>query len=292
MGKGLQYDISCSILNAANLILIEIGEYHQYIRFISPFFRGLDMSSDLRDDFSQGIKEILAKRVAYLCSNPDCMVQTVGPNSDESKHTNLGVAAHITAAAPGGKRYDPTLTADGRKSPDNGIWLCQTCAKLIDSDEPAYSVFQIKDWKRKSEEDASKNLGQSGGKPAIDVSVQDGGIGRIVSNTGSGTAEEIVHTGKGSAEKIVVKNKGTGEIISNSGSGTAKKIFSTGGSALDVRVFANESVEQASAMDARMIITTCKRCSTNFAAQQVVLGHLGPAVSNPILRCPNCGYMN
>ncbi len=250
------------------------------------------MSSDSRDDFSQPTKETLAKRVGYFCSNPSCKVQTVGPNSENSKHTNLGVASHITAAAPGGKRYDSNLTPEQRKSLENGIWLCQNCGKLIDSDEPAYTVSQIKEWKRQAEEESSKNLGQSGEKPAIDVTVEDGGIGRIVSNTGPGTAEEIVHTGKAPAEKIVVKGKGTGEIISNTGEGTAKKIFSTGASALDIRVFANEPVQYVTGMDVRMTLTTCKNCHNNFTAQQIVMGHAGGPISNPPMKCPRCGYLN
>jgi hypothetical protein len=46
----------------------------------------------------------------------------------------LGVAAHITAASPDGPRYDQNLSSEQRKSPDNGIWLCQNCAKLVDND--------------------------------------------------------------------------------------------------------------------------------------------------------------
>lgn len=65
---------------------------------------------------------------------------------------NLGVAAHITAAAPGGPRYDSSLSADQRKSASNAIWLCQTCAKLIDSDELKYTVEVLKSWKTQAEQ--------------------------------------------------------------------------------------------------------------------------------------------
>ena len=56
-----------------------------------------------RDEFDTKVKEALAKRVGVKCSNPDCRKPTSGP-SDESnlKHTNIGVASHICAAAPGG----------------------------------------------------------------------------------------------------------------------------------------------------------------------------------------------
>src|SRR6516225_4310515 len=86
------------------------------------------------DDFAEPVKRALASRVGNLCSNPDCRALTSGPQEDPSKAVNVGVAAHITAASPGGPRYDPGLVPEERSSPENGIWLCQTCAKLIDND--------------------------------------------------------------------------------------------------------------------------------------------------------------
>ena len=105
----------------------------------------------MRDDFSQVAKDRLARRVNYLCSNPDCPLATVGPHSDPEKAVNRGVAAHITAAAQGGKRYDALQTPKQRRSVSNGIWLCQNCAKLIDSDEDRYTVDLLQAWKRVSE---------------------------------------------------------------------------------------------------------------------------------------------
>jgi hypothetical protein len=54
-----------------------------------------------RDDFTKETIETLAKRVGSRCSNPGCRAWTNGPHSDPSKALNVGVAAHITAAAPG-----------------------------------------------------------------------------------------------------------------------------------------------------------------------------------------------
>jgi hypothetical protein len=65
-----------------------------------------------RDDFSTKTIEALAKRVGALCSNPDCGRPTLGPHSDPGAWTNLGVAAHIVAASPGGPRADSTMTAE------------------------------------------------------------------------------------------------------------------------------------------------------------------------------------
>jgi hypothetical protein len=105
-----------------------------------------------RDDFSKPVKRKLADRVRHACSNLDCEAPTMGPDSGEEKTMNIGVAAHITAAAPGGKRYDTSLTAEQRKGLSNGIWLCQSCSKLIDSDEWLFPVEKLKRWKKAAEQ--------------------------------------------------------------------------------------------------------------------------------------------
>lgn len=64
------------------------------------------------------------------------------------------MAAHITAASRKGPRYDKTLSAEGRCSIENAIWLCQNCAKLIDNDAARYTVDLLRQWKRLSEEAA------------------------------------------------------------------------------------------------------------------------------------------
>ena len=105
-----------------------------------------------RDDFSPHVKETLAKRVAYHCSNPKCSVITTGPHTDAEKSINIGVASHITAAASGGPRYDALFTPEQRSSIGNGIWLCQSCAKLIDSDVLEYNVAKLNEWKSQAEQ--------------------------------------------------------------------------------------------------------------------------------------------
>ena len=114
----------------------------------------------MRDDFSLKTKETLAKRVNYHCSNPECCKQTSGPQEDPEGTINIGVAAHITAAAsgPGAARFDASLSSEERKSVKNGIWLCQSCAKLIDSDEASYTVEKIRRWKASAESKAKEAL--------------------------------------------------------------------------------------------------------------------------------------
>lgn len=114
-----------------------------------------------RDDFNEPIKRALAARVATLCSNPDCRALTSGPHEDAGKAVNLGVAAHITAAAAGGPRYDAGLTAEQRSSAENAIWLCQNCAKLIDNDPVRFPVAVLRAWKVKAEETARSGMGKA-----------------------------------------------------------------------------------------------------------------------------------
>lgn len=114
----------------------------------------------MRDDFTITVKEELAKRVAFLCSNPGCRQPTSGPQASPSGTVNIGVVAHITAASSGGPRYNPSLSAVARASAENGIWLCQTCAKLIDSDQSRYTVEKLREWKSDAEAAAARALEQ------------------------------------------------------------------------------------------------------------------------------------
>lgn len=116
----------------------------------------------MRDDFSARTKEILAKRVAYKCSNPSCAKTTSGPQENPTRTINIGVAAHIEAASSDGPRYNPSQTSEQRSSIENGIWLCQSCAKLIDSDESRYSVNLLLHWKTVSESAALRAVERGG----------------------------------------------------------------------------------------------------------------------------------
>ncbi|WP_428174261.1 hypothetical protein [Comamonas sp.] len=106
-----------------------------------------------RHNFSKSVINTLAERVTYRCSRPDCDVSTIGPAQDGGT-SNTGTAAHITAASPGGPRYDPTLTPEQRKSAENGIWLCAIHGREIDSDKTRYTVDELKQWKSSAESNA------------------------------------------------------------------------------------------------------------------------------------------
>ena len=104
------------------------------------------MMTTHRDDFSQKIKDDLAKRAGFRCSNPNSQKPTIGAQKGDGKSINIGVAAHIAAAAPGGPRYDASMTSQERSSFENGIWLCANCSTLIDKDERYYTVELLKNW--------------------------------------------------------------------------------------------------------------------------------------------------
>ena len=122
----------------------------------------------MRDDFSEQVKQILALRTGNVCSNPTCRTPTSGPQDDPRKALNVGVAAHITSAAPGGPRYNPSLSPEERRDIDNGIWLCQNCGKLVDNDISQFPERKLRDWKTHAEFEALASMGKT--SPALKVS--------------------------------------------------------------------------------------------------------------------------
>ena len=111
-----------------------------------------------RDDFTEITKEVLAERVGYRCSSPFCRKMTIGPQKGSKASINIGEAAHICTASPGGKRYDQNMTTDERKAYENGIWLCRTHAALIDRDDKIFTIEMLQSWKLHAETSAGKEL--------------------------------------------------------------------------------------------------------------------------------------
>src|ERR1019366_6293414 len=115
----------------------------------------------MRDDFKEKIKQTLAQRVNAHCSNPSCRAHTSAPQKNPAKAINIGVAAHISAAAQGGPRFDETMTEQQRSSVENGIWLCQNCAKLVDNDTLRFSSLTLRKWKAVPELEAAERRAKS-----------------------------------------------------------------------------------------------------------------------------------
>jgi hypothetical protein len=110
-----------------------------------------------RDDFSAKTKQALALRAGYTCSFRGCPRSTSGPSEEAPDAVSMtGKAAHIHAAAPGGRRYLASTTPDQRKDISNGIWLCSHHADLIDDDEVTYTADDLRAMKREHEANCEK----------------------------------------------------------------------------------------------------------------------------------------
>lgn len=111
--------------------------------------------------FSKKTVDTLARRAAFLCSNPDCRRNTVGPNSNPQKATTIGEAAHIYGARPGSKRFRADMTEGARAAITNGIWLCRNCHKKIDTDEHRYTSIVLFAWREQHEQFVQSEIGNS-----------------------------------------------------------------------------------------------------------------------------------
>lgn len=118
------------------------------------------MSSE-RDDFRKSTIITMAQRVNYVCSNLSCRKHTAGPHANKEKSTLVGIAAHISAAAPGGPRFDANMTSNERKDINNGIWLCANCSIVIDKNPTKYSIQLLQNWKSTAEQFAKDSIESS-----------------------------------------------------------------------------------------------------------------------------------
>jgi hypothetical protein len=100
----------------------------------------------MRDEFPENIKNVLRLRAGNCCSY--CKKLTSGPSQESpTAFASDGVAAHISAASDGGRRYDPSMTKEKRSSINNGIWLCASHAVLIDRNETTFTIPVLKTMK-------------------------------------------------------------------------------------------------------------------------------------------------
>ena len=89
-----------------------------------------------KGDFSEPDKVILAQRVNYSCSNPNCSNSTAGPHTNPRKRTLNGEAAHIHSAKEKGPRYDERLSMEHISSIENAIWLCLSLIHISEPTRP------------------------------------------------------------------------------------------------------------------------------------------------------------
>jgi len=121
-----------------------------------------------RDDFTECTRRKIGQRAGWLCSFPGCRVFTEGATSDENGRMSVGTASHICAAAPGGPRYDETMTLDERRSVTNGIWMCRNHGTAIDSTDPKFTTELLRAWKKEAETESSKRVLEGTAQPVAE----------------------------------------------------------------------------------------------------------------------------
>ena len=146
--------------------------------------------SRVRDDFTRATVERLAKRAGYRCSNPHCRAPTIGAAQGDDGVVNVGQAAHITAAAAGGPRYDATLSSEQRRDQSNGIWLCQNHAKLVDNDVGRFTVAKLREWKREAEKRSFMAVLSGQGTPGIQA-LPSSDIDQLVERLRRATVDDL-----------------------------------------------------------------------------------------------------
>ena len=115
----------------------------------------------MRINFTQSTKTILAGRAGYQCSHPDCDMITIGPGEKYDQISSVGEAAHIYSAAKNGPRGRNGLGEEDLKSVSNGIWMCKTHARLIDTNGgDGFSATQLISWKQLHEEAIKRRQGR------------------------------------------------------------------------------------------------------------------------------------
>jgi hypothetical protein len=119
-----------------------------------------------RDNFKRAVIRNLALRVNYHCSRCDCY--TTGPTAADAGVVKLGIAAHITAAAPGGPRFNPDLDPAARSSIENAIWLCLPCAAIIDKDADNHPGELLRTMKAEAEQRTRLRLDRGMVSPVAD----------------------------------------------------------------------------------------------------------------------------
>ena len=113
-----------------------------------------------QEQFTKQIVEVIAKRAANICSNPDCGVLTCGPADEMDRSVIIGEAAHIFGARLGSARFSESMSPAERGDVTNAIWLCRNCHKLIDADPVKFPADMLFEWRRQHEEEIAKRVGK------------------------------------------------------------------------------------------------------------------------------------
>ncbi len=98
------------------------------------------------------VRQHLAERVAFMCSNPLCRRLTVKRATEGDGVIHQGKASHILPASPSGPRAEELTQSDEAcRSPENGIWLCDIHAREVDDNRERYPAALLRQWKAEAE---------------------------------------------------------------------------------------------------------------------------------------------
>lgn len=113
-----------------------------------------------RKDFSENTKLIIAKRAGFRCSFPGCGCLLVGPGNPT---TEVGECAHIYSASRKGPRGQGHLSSTDLESHYNGIYLCRTHHKVIDSQSGRnkYTADLLLQYKNIHEQNVAYQIGEA-----------------------------------------------------------------------------------------------------------------------------------
>lgn len=103
-----------------------------------------------RDNFTSLTRETLGQSVGFNCVRPGCAKPTTALSPTTGTIVSIGIAAHDSAASPGGPRYNESLTPEQRRAMDNGAWLCSSCARLVDIDPERFPEGTIRGWQQQA----------------------------------------------------------------------------------------------------------------------------------------------
>lgn len=105
---------------------------------------------------------LLFARSGNQCAFPECRAHLI-----EDDDLLVGEIAHITAALPGGPRYDPTLTREQRRDPDNLLLLCLRHHRVVDARVELFTAETLR--KMKADHEATVVVRMSYWAPAVVV---------------------------------------------------------------------------------------------------------------------------
>lgn len=101
-------------------------------------------------------KIILAFGTGGRCTLPACN-RPLAPEEEHGGPVLLGEAAHITGERPGSARYDAAMTPEERDSPENLIYLCPDCHRLVDRSPRDYPATRLHAYKQARERTARQD---------------------------------------------------------------------------------------------------------------------------------------